>query len=106
MVKNLCPDMRGAPTKLYKVVFVSHMERLWGRSYAAMKGAPTLSKRAVFVSYTEHCGKEHEGCTNNIVQGGVCIMHRAIQKKKLCSHEGCTNIIQKGGVCITHIRPE
>ena len=41
-----------------------------------------------------------EGCTNKVVQGGVCVKHGA--KAKRCSSEGCTNIAQKGGVCKRH----
>jgi hypothetical protein len=41
-----------------------------------------------------------EGCTNNRVQGGVCITHGAIRKR--CSYEGCTNGCVKDGVCVTH----
>ena len=41
-----------------------------------------------------------DGCTNHVVNGGVCIRHGA--KIKLCSSEGCTNVAQKGGVCIRH----
>ena len=42
----------------------------------------------------------HEGCTNNVVNGGFCIKHGA--KVKTCSHEGCTNRVVKGGVCKRH----
>jgi hypothetical protein len=31
----------------------------------------------------------HEGCTNHVVNGGVCTRHGA--GRKTCSHEGCTN---------------
>ena len=41
-----------------------------------------------------------EGCTNGAVKGGVCRKHGA--KVKLCSHEGCTNQVRKGGVCVRH----
>ena len=43
---------------------------------------------------------EHEGCTNKVRSGGVCIRHGA--KVTLCKHEGCTNHVRSGGVCIRH----
>ena len=43
--------------------------------------------------YTNKVFKE-DGCTNNVQNGGVCIMHGA--KIKRCSTEGCTaNVAQK-----------
>jgi hypothetical protein len=42
----------------------------------------------------------HEGCTNIVVKGGVCITLGA--KVKRCSQKGCTKQAQKGGVCVTH----
>ena len=45
----------------------------------------------------------NEGCTNYVVQGGVCIKHGAKRPPpKICSYEGCANYDQKGGVCIRH----
>ena len=41
-----------------------------------------------------------EGCTNQVVEGGVRIRHGAKVKVKLCSKEGCTNQAQRGGVCV------
>ena len=41
-----------------------------------------------------------EGCTNNVVKGGVCVTHGAEVKR--CSFEGCANQVVKAGVCITH----
>ena len=41
-----------------------------------------------------------EGCTNNVLNGGVCRRHGA--KKKRCSSEGCRNEAIKGGVCMRH----
>jgi len=38
----------------------------------------------------------NEGCTNQVVNGGVCIVHGA--KTKRCSHAGCTNGVKNGGV--------
>ena len=42
----------------------------------------------------------YEGCTNQVVNGGVCKRHGA--KVKTCSHEGCTNYSKNGRVCIRH----
>eukprot|EP00984_Skeletonema_dohrnii_P012791 scaffold5219_cov148-Skeletonema_dohrnii-CCMP3373.AAC.9 len=41
-----------------------------------------------------------EGCTNIVINRGVCIRHGA--KIKKCSSEGCTNQVQRGGVCMRH----
>eukprot|EP00984_Skeletonema_dohrnii_P020023 scaffold9684_cov147-Skeletonema_dohrnii-CCMP3373.AAC.2 len=41
-----------------------------------------------------------EGCTNQVVNGGVCMRHGA--KVKRCSNEGCTSQARKGGVCVRH----
>ncbi|KAK1732685.1 hypothetical protein QTG54_016662 [Skeletonema marinoi] len=46
----------------------------------------------------KRCSKE--GCTNQIINGGVCVRHGA--KVKLCSNEGCLNHTKKGGVCFRH----
>ena len=43
---------------------------------------------------------KHEGCTNNVVNSGVCYRHGA--KKRLCKHEGCTNVVKSDGVCLKH----
>jgi len=40
----------------------------------------------------------HEGCTNQVVKGGVCIMHGAKQKRS--SHEGCTKQARSGVVTV------
>lgn len=44
----------------------------------------------------------NEGCTSQAQNGKVCIRYRATWSKKLCSNEGCTNYAVKGGVCIRH----
>ncbi|KAL3810369.1 hypothetical protein ACHAXA_007703 [Cyclostephanos tholiformis] len=41
-----------------------------------------------------------EGCTSKAVQGGVCIRHGA--KVPRCSQEGCSNKVVQGGVCVRH----
>ena len=41
-----------------------------------------------------------EGCTNQVKKGGVCKRHGA--KVNQCSSEGCTNVVVKGGVCVRH----
>jgi hypothetical protein len=43
-----------------------------------------------------------EGCTNQVVKGGVCKRDGAKVVPKLCSSEGCTNLSVKGGVCVRH----
>jgi len=43
-----------------------------------------------------------EGCANGVIQGGVCWRHGAKDKVKRCSSDGCTNYIVKGGVCWRH----
>jgi hypothetical protein len=55
-------------------------------------------KASVKTNKRKRCS--HEGCTNQVVRGGVCITHGA--KVKRCSFEGCTNQAKKGGVCVTH----
>eukprot|EP00985_Skeletonema_marinoi_P020833 scaffold12460_cov128-Skeletonema_marinoi.AAC.1 len=41
-----------------------------------------------------------DGCTNQVVKGGVCFKHGA--KRNLCSSDGCKNIVVRAGVCIKH----
>ena len=43
-----------------------------------------------------------DGCTNQVIKGGVCVKHGAKKELKRCSSDGCTNQAQKGGVCIKH----
>ena len=45
-----------------------------------------------------HC--KNEGCTNWVVQGGVCVAHDAMRKR--CSIKGCTSKRKQGGLCIRH----
>jgi len=49
-------------------------------------------KKKKSVSKKAHTCK-HLGCTNNVVNSGVCYRHGA--KKRLCKHEGCTNMIKR-----------
>ena len=49
-------------------------------------------KKKKSVSKKAHTCK-HVGCTNNVVNSGVCYRHGA--KKRLCKHEGCTNMIKR-----------
>ncbi len=42
------------------------------------------------------------GCTNKAKKGGVCVKHGAKVEYKLCSIEGCTKYVQRRGVCIKH----
>eukprot|EP00934_Nitzschia_sp_Nitz4_P006560 Nitzschia sp. Nitz4//scaffold6_size259037//106308//107222//NITZ4_001069-RA/size259037-processed-gene-0.69-mRNA-1//-1//CDS//3329556878//6550//frame0 len=41
-----------------------------------------------------------DGCTNRVVQGGVCIAHGA--KRKQCNYPGCDKSVKKAGLCSTH----
>lgn len=41
-----------------------------------------------------------DGCTNRVVQGGLCIRHGA--KRKKCTFPGCTKNVKKAGRCSTH----
>ena len=41
-----------------------------------------------------------EGCSKQVVQGGVCIKHGA--RVKPCSREGCGKQVVQGGVCVEH----
>lgn len=60
-------------------------------SSAASKDALNMSREVEFVS---------QGCTNQVVKGGVCVTHGA--KLKQCSLDGCTNNAKKGGLCYRH----
>ena len=40
------------------------------------------------------------GCTNRVVQGGLCIAHGA--KRKKCGFNGCSKHVKKAGMCSTH----
>lgn len=44
-----------------------------------------------------------EGCSNRVVQGGVCISHGA--KRKLCSVDGCMKGVKTAGRCSAHGPP-
>jgi hypothetical protein len=41
-----------------------------------------------------------EGCTNRVVNGGVCVRHGA--KTRRCSNDGCTHKAVNGGLCQSH----
>jgi hypothetical protein len=41
-----------------------------------------------------------EGCSNRVVQGGLCIAHGA--RRKTCQHPGCSKNVKKAGLCSTH----
>ena len=43
------------------------------------------------------------GCTNRVVQGGVCIRHGA--KRKKCNYPGCIKHVKKAGRCSAHGPP-
>ena len=59
---------------------------------AVVKKKKSGPKKKKSVSKKAHTCK-HEGCTNNVVNSGVCYRHGA--KKRLCKHEGCTNMIKR-----------
>mmetsp|Transcript_14709 Transcript_14709/g.26721 ORF Transcript_14709/g.26721 Transcript_14709/m.26721 type:complete len:556 (-) Transcript_14709:21-1688(-) len=44
----------------------------------------------------------HEGCTSFSHNGGVCVRHGAVEKKKKCRVVGCNNGSQVGGICVRH----
>eukprot|EP00984_Skeletonema_dohrnii_P020024 scaffold9684_cov147-Skeletonema_dohrnii-CCMP3373.AAC.3 len=56
------------------------------------------TKKAAVNKYNKICSAN--GCTDVVVQGGVCGRHGA--KVKRCSWEGCINISQRGGLCSRH----
>jgi hypothetical protein len=66
------------------------------QSAVAKKSKPDVKAR----KYVYICS--HEGCTNVVKKGGVCVTHGAKVTKKRCSFRGCTNHVVKGGVCVTH----
>jgi len=59
---------------------------------AVVKKKKSGPKKKKAVSKKAHTCK-HVGCTNNVVNSGVCYRHGA--KKRLCKHEGCTNMIKR-----------
>eukprot|EP00984_Skeletonema_dohrnii_P000264 scaffold86_cov98-Skeletonema_dohrnii-CCMP3373.AAC.1 len=58
------------------------------------------TKKADVNKYKNICSAN--GCTNVVVQGGVCVRHGARVKRQLCSREECTNQAVQGGVCVRH----
>ena len=45
----------------------------------------------------------NEGCTNQVINEGVCLRHGANVKRKTCAvKKDSTNQIVKGGVCCKH----
>lgn len=40
------------------------------------------------------------GCTNGVVQGGLCVSHRA--KRRMCRFPGCTKSSKTVGMCSKH----
>jgi len=46
---------------------------------------------------------KHDGCTNIVVNKGVCIRHGAQRRKRqTCGHDGCSNFVLWGEVCRRH----
>ena len=84
--------------------YLSHKNNIDNYNTATeVKAAAVVSKATVVkkksgpkkkkaVSKKAHTCK-HVGCTNNVVNSGVCYRHGA--KKRLCKHEGCTNMIKR-----------
>ena len=79
------PDERNTQTK-------------FDRKRKASTDEELAAKKAAVNKYRKICSAN--GCTNVVVQGGVCGRHGA--RVKLCSREGCTNYAHKGGVCNRH----
>jgi len=46
---------------------------------------------------------KHDGCTNIVVNKGVCIRHGVQRRKRqTCGHNGGSNFVLRGGVCRKH----
>ena len=70
-------------------------------NYVAVKVVPISLKKEEFVEGMEQIKLcKFEGCTNQVIQIGLCMRHGA--KKKQCSSEGCTNQVVKRGVRKMH----
>ena len=66
---------------------------------AALRDLQKEASREGFVSrMVPRCS--HEGCTNKVIKGGVCVTPGAVFKR--CAHAGCTNGAINGGVWVTH----
>lgn len=61
------------------------------------EGGCSITQGAVVV--LKRCSS-HEGCTNIVQRGGVCVTHGA--KVKQCSHKGCANQSNIVGLCWKH----
>jgi hypothetical protein len=61
----------------------------------AKKSQPGVIKASIKTRKKKKCS-HHEGCTNQVVKGGVCVTHGATLKQ--CSFEGCAKQARKGGV--------
>ena len=84
--------------------YLSHKNNIDNCNSTEVKAAAEVNKATVVkkkksgpkkkksVSKKAHTCK-HVGCTNNVVNSGVCYRHGA--KKRLCKHEGCTNMIKR-----------
>ncbi|KAK1735718.1 hypothetical protein QTG54_013424 [Skeletonema marinoi] len=67
---------------------------------AAVKDAQIMLIQEEHGAKRKRCNSD--GCTNNVVNGGVCKRHGAKVEYKRCNSEGCTNVSVKGGVCVKH----
>eukprot|EP00986_Skeletonema_menzelii_P010678 scaffold5299_cov73-Skeletonema_menzelii.AAC.1 len=81
------------PSPIKKIPSAAGKKRKQVVSKSANDGSGPPKKK-----YKYYCSAD--GCTNKVVQGGVCVRHGA--KVKRCSSEGCTNRAQNGGVCKRH----
>ena len=75
-----------------------------GRESAKRLQFDNENESGPFKQRSKKCECSADGCTNKVVQGGVCKRHGAKVKRYRyeCSADGCTNKAQKGGVCRRH----
>ena len=102
---SIIPKMRGAKKK--PVVKKSQPDvkaSIRTRQKCSHEGCSNLVIRGgVCVTHgTTRKRCSFNGCTNGVVKGGVCWTHGANLIKKRCSHNGCSNGVVRGGVCVTH----
>ena len=80
------------------IIIPPRMKKTIHKKKLVVKESQPGVKASVKTNKRKRCS--HEGCTNQVVMGGVCVTHGA--KVKRCNFDGCTNQAQKGGVCVTH----
>jgi len=98
------PPLRGptADARPDGTVPSSSMETSSSMNSSATEGARTSTRRYMSGGTSKRVRRKCtiEGCTNRVVQGGLCIAHGA--KRKQCAHPGCTKNVKKAGLCSTH----